>query len=308
MRLIIHHWDTDGITSAALLMKKLGEDFENLTGPIGEFRFDDRIWKEIERAEEIYVVDFNVPREAEKLRVPTVFIDHHSQPRIKNPLVKHVNPVLEGRYYPSASFVVSEYLNYWNEWSALGVVGDIGVKAFEVPRVNELLKLDREDALKLVELIDSNYIIMNRKAVEEAVRVLLENGVKDILEYEPWLRNVEAINKEIERALANVEVKGEIAFVEFESPFNIISKVARRLVWEEGNEIAIVVNRNFHGKAQVYCRALNLDLKPLIEKLKVSGFNAGGKREVLGCICERGEVDKVVEVIVEELKLLQVFY
>ncbi|WP_054841131.1 DHH family phosphoesterase [Thermococcus peptonophilus] len=313
MHLIVHHWDTDGITSAALLVSALKlEDFTNLTAPIGEFRFDGRIWEAIERAKKLYVLDFNVPHEVEKVKVPTLFIDHHTQPKIKNPLVEQVNPSLEGEYYPSNSLVVSEYFGIWNAWSALGVVGDIGEKAFEIETVSELLKregLTPGDAIRLVELIDSNYIAMDREAVEEAVGVLLNHDVRELLEYEPWVKQATTIKEAIESAVSGVEEKNGFAFVEFESPpFNIISKVARKLVWEMGYWGAVVVNRNFHGKAQIYFRispeeAERIDMGEVIARLKELGTNTGGKREVLGCVCERGgKVEEALRIIEEYLR------
>ncbi|WP_457742203.1 DHH family phosphoesterase, partial [Thermococcus sp.] len=258
MNLIVHHWDTDGITSTALLVKALKlENFTNMTAPIGEFRFDERIWEAIERAERLYVLDFNVPGEVEKVKVPTLFIDHHSQGKIKNPLVEQINPSLEGNYYPSCSLVVSERFNLFNAWTALGAIGDIGERAFELDWVGELLErenLSREEALRLVELIDSNYISMDREAVENAVEVLLNNPVRELLEYEPWIRKAEAIRKAIEEAVSKAEERKGFAFVSFESPFNIISKVARKLVWEMNYKGAVAINENFHGRAQLYFR------------------------------------------------------
>lgn len=311
MHLIVHHWDTDGIASAALLVRALDlEDFTNLTAPIGEFRFDERIWKAIGRAEKLYILDFNVPPEVEKVKVPTLFIDHHTQPRIKNPLVEQVNPSLEGEYYPANSLVVSEYFGIWNAWSALGVVGDIDERAFEIEAVGKLLKsedLTREDALRLVELIDSNYIAMDRGAVEEAVKILLESDIKDLLGYEPWLKKAEAIREAIKSATSSVEEKNGFAFVEFESPFNVISKVARKLVWKLGYRGAVVVNKNFHGKAQVYFRispkeAERINMGEVIARLKELDTNTGGKREVLGCVCERDKIDNVLAIINEYLR------
>ncbi|MCO6042264.1 DHH family phosphoesterase [Thermococcus alcaliphilus] len=306
MHLIIHHWDTDGITSSALLVKALGlNDFRNVSPPIGEFRFDERVKKEIEEAEKVYVLDLNLSHEVERIEKEVFFIDHHIQPRIKNPKVKQINPIFEGKDAPSASFVVSEHFNIWNAWSALGVIGDIGERAFEIPKVWELLKeegLTKEEALRIVELIDSNYIAMDRGGVEKAVKVLLENPVRELLEYEPWIRKAEDIRKAIEDALSNVEMREEIALIDFESPFNIISKVARKAVWELGYEGALVVNKNFHGKAQIYFRvsskkAKEINMGEIISRLKERGFNAGGKREVLGCICERGKIEEALEAI-----------
>ncbi len=310
MHLIVHHWDTDGIASAALLVKALGlEEFTNMTAPIGEFRFDERLWKAIEKADRLYVLDFNVPSEVEKVRIPTLFIDHHTQPRIGNSLVEQVNPSLDGGYYPSCSLVVSEYFNIFNAWTALGVVGDVGEKAFELGITNRLLKeegLSQAEALRLVELIDSNYIAMEREAVEGAVAVLLEKGVRELLKYDPWVKKAEAIKGAIENALSSAEERNGFAFVEFESPFNIISKVARKLVWEFNYRGAVVLNRNFHGKAQAYFRispkeAERIEMGKVIARLKELGTNSGGKREVVGCVCERDKIDDVLKIIEEYL-------
>ncbi|NJE54455.1 DHH family phosphoesterase [Thermococcus sp. 21S9] len=310
MNLIVHHWDTDGITSTALLVKALNlDDFTNMTSEIGEFRFDERIWGAIERAERLYVLDFNVPGEVERVKVPTLFIDHHSQPRIENPLVEQVNPSLEGSYYPSCSLVVSERFNLFNAWTALGAIGDIGERAFGLEWVKRLLEgegLSKEESLRLVELMDSNYIAMDREGVEEAVKVLLSNPLKELLDYEPWVRKAEAIRESIEEAISGVEERNGFAFVRFESSYNIISKVARKLVWEMNYSGAVVINRNFHGKAQLYFRISpetveKIDMKALIERVKKTGANAGGKREVLGCVCERGKVDEVLKLIEEQL-------
>jgi len=304
--LIIHHWDTDGITSAALLIRTLNlEEFRNLTPPIGEFRFDERIKRAIEEAEKIYVLDLSLPHEVEAIEKEIMFIDHHIQPRIKNPRVKQINPALEGGEALSASFVVSQYFNIWNAWSALGVIGDIGEKAFKIPKVEELLEMDgitKEEALRLVSLIDSNYVTMDRESVEKALRVVLENPIKDLLTYEPWLKKAEAIEEAVQDAISKAEVRNGIAFITFKSPFNIISKVARKAVWEIGYEGAAVVNEDFHGKGQIYFRvsskmAEKINMAQIIAELKGKGFNAGGKREVLGCICEKNRIGEALDII-----------
>lgn len=306
MHLIVHHWDTDGVVSTALLVKALGiEDFINMTAPIGEFHFDEKIWNAIEKAKKLYVLDFNVPGEVEKIKIQTLFIDHHTQSKIKNSLVEQVNPSLEGRYYPSCSLVVSEHFNIFNTWTALGAVGDIGKRAFELDWVNQLLKregLSPEEVLRLVELIDSNYISMDREGVEKAVRVLLNTPVKRLFEYEPWITKVEAIRDAIEGAISNISDRNGFAIVRFKSPFNIISKVARKLVWERSYRGAVVINENFHGKAQIYFRisgekANRINMSEVIERVRALEVNAGGKREVLGCVCERDKIDEVLNII-----------
>ena len=217
---------------------------------------------------------------------------------------------MEGRHYPSCSLVVSEHFGLFNAWTALGAVGDIGERAFELEWVDRLLKqerLSREEALRLVELIDSNYIAMDREGVEEAVRVLLSHPLKKLLEYEPWVKKAEAIRDAIEGAVSNAGERNGFAIVHFESPFNIISKVARKLVWEMGYKGAVVVNEDFHGKAQIYFRisgeeAGRINMAEVIERVRALGTNAGGKREVLGCVCERDKIEDVLAIIEEYLR------
>ncbi|XRO76114.1 DHH family phosphoesterase [Methanocaldococcus sp. 10A] len=289
--LIIHHWDTDGITSAALTVKALNlEDFVNVSPPIGEFRFDDRINKYIEKYEKIYILDLNLPQEVENINKETIFIDHHIQKRIENPNIRQINPVLDGKDFPSASFVVSDYFSFWNCLSALGAVGDIGEKAFNIPKVKKLLDIayiNKIEALKLVNLIDSNYITMNRNAVEKAVNVVIEMEPKELLEYEEWNKNLGLINEEIQKAIDNIEVmntkNAKIAYIEFKSPFNIISKVARKTVWDLEYDGAIVVNKDFHGNAQVYFRISSkmtdkIRVIDIIENLRNKKFNIGEKK------------------------------
>jgi len=309
--LIIHHWDTDGITSAALMIKILNLDnFVNITPPIGNFEFDDRISSEIEKSESVCVLDLNLPHEVENVKDKDVlFIDHHIQKNINRPNIKQINPVLDGKEFPSASFVVSDHYSYWDYLSALGAIGDIGDKAFAIPKVKKLLdseSINKEEALKLVNLIDSNYIIMDRTAVEKAVNTVIELSPRDLLNYEEWNKNLDSINGEIQKAIDGMETisvkNGNIAYIEYENPFNIISKIARKTVWDLGYDGAIVVNKDFHGDAQLYFRissnmADKIDVPNIIKSMKNRGYNVGGKKEVLGCICKKEDVNTAIELI-----------
>lgn len=41
----------------------------------------------------------------------------------------------------------------------------------------------------------------------------------------------------------------------------------------------------------------------IIEKLKSMGYKAGGKKEVLGAICQKDELENVVNTIKEEVEI-----
>ncbi|AEA47026.1 DHH family phosphoesterase [Archaeoglobus veneficus] len=313
MKLIVHHWDVDGLCSAAIAVAtfdKSETEWENCTPPIGRFELDSRILELIGKADEVYFLDLNMVDAVKAVDKPAIFIDHHNQEKIDKPSVIHVNPVLDGMQVPSASWVVSDYFSLWNHLSAIGAVGDLGAKLFSTEFGSSAEKLllrhglTREDALKAVNLIDSSYILMDRKAVEESVEFLAFAEPAELLEREEWIKNVEKIESEIEKAFSNLASNNGIAWIEFSSQFNIISKVARKAVWEEGFEAVIAVNRDFDGMAQVYVRLRNPSPKilRLISELKDRGINAGGKEEVMGAICPKSKVDEVIEILEEVLE------
>ncbi len=310
--LIIHHWDTDGIASAslvALVLDYLGESWKNVTPPIGRFEFDERIWKEIERSTDVFVVDLNVPELVERIDRKVTFIDHHIQPKIDRPNVEQINPIIEGRSereFPSASWVVSDHFSVWSYLSTLGAIGDVGRRVFDWSRkAMELLAefgLKKEEAMRLVSLLDSNYIVMDRKGVEDAVQTILSSEPKELLENERWLKNMSIIEKEIWRALNNVENAGRFTKIEFNSDLNIISKVVRKAVWVMGYDVVLAVNRGFGERGQIYLRvkpelAKTIDVPAIVSELRRRGFNAGGKREVMGLVCPKERIDEALSVI-----------
>ena len=309
MRLIIHHWDADGVCSAAITAKVFEDaevEWQSCTPPIGRFELDDRVLKLVGRAARIYFLDLNMVDAVKGMNKPIVFIDHHNQERIQKRNVIHVNPVLDGNSTPSASWVVSSYFSCWNHLSAIGAVGDLGMKLFSTefgPLAEKLLikhGISKSDALKIVNLIDSSYIMMDRKGVEESVAFLAFASPSELLEREEWIKNLERIENEIDKAFSNLKGK-DIAWIEFSSHLNIISKVARRAVWEKKFNAAIVINKDFNGLAQLYIRLKEPSsrLLKLISELRAKGFNAGGKEEVVGVVCQKDRIDDLIKAVKE---------
>ena len=304
MNLIIHHWDTDGICSASLILEVV-DNTENITLLPGIFKFDERVWNAVNRAEKVYVVDVNLPKEVERIEKPVVFLDHHIQNKIEKKNVIHVNPIFEGKQAPSASYVVSSFFSHWDWRSALGAVGDVGRRAFRFDWVLKILKkyeLSEKEALRLAELINSPSLLFDRRGVEEAVEKVANNDPKYLLEDDEWNKNVERIEQEITRILKNVRENGKFSLAKFSSDYNIASIIARKLVWDSNSEVAVVVNENYHGFSQLYVRvkedrAKLYKIEELIKKLKSKNLNAGGKKDVLGVICEREKLGEVVKVI-----------
>ncbi len=306
MDLIVHHWDADGICSAALIARHLAKkDFLNASPPVGDYRLDERIHMLIEKADSIFIVDLNVPEEVEKIEKSTVYFDHHIQSSIDGRMVRQINPAVSGERPASCAIVVSTHINTWNAETVIGTAGDAGRFAFAIPEIRgtmERLGMSESQAVRLAELIDSNHISGNRESVERAVKVVLENEWRDLLEYEPWIRQIEKIEWEVERTLSGVDGRGKHAFLEFKSSFNIISRVAKVLVWEMGFDEALVINRDFNGKVKLYYRiskesASERDTGRIISDLRATGISAGGKDDVVGCVFESEMFEQVMELL-----------
>jgi single-stranded DNA-specific DHH superfamily exonuclease len=312
--LIIHHWDTDGICSAAKLVKALNiNDFVNMSPDIGDFSFSPRIKESIKEHDEIYVVDLNLPKEVKDTDKKITFIDHHIQGRIENPLVEQINPLVDGKDpsdYPSCTTVLSDHFNDWDILSVLGAVGDVGDKAFDHSKVKEVLESTNfapEDIHRIVSLIDANYLAVDLSEVEDAVKTVLCSVPNELLEIRKWIERKKDIENTIQKCLDQRERRGELTVIDFSSPYNIISKLARKAVWEMGYEGALVINREFHGKGQTYFRisskaADRIDMASIIARLKEIDINAGGKREVLGSVYPAERVEEVLEIIRPHLK------
>jgi hypothetical protein len=307
--LIIHHWDTDGICSAAKLVRILKpDDYVNMSPDVGDFSFGSRIRDSISEADDVFIVDLNLVKELDGIEKDITFIDHHIQERIGSSRVKQINPLVEGKdisEFPSCTVVISEHFDSWDLLSALGAIGDVGDKAFDHPRVKEQIDvagITEEEAKKIVSLIDSNYLAVDLPSVERTVEEVLQLDPSGMLDHSEWNRKLDEIERTVEETIANRKEVGEFCYMDMSTPYNIISKLARKAVWELGYPGALVVNRDFHGKGQTYLRissetAKGMDMASVISRLREIGINAGGKSEVVGSIYPRERIEEVLSVL-----------
>jgi len=199
--LLIHHWDTDGICSARLLLEHLsGKHIVNKTPELGNYFLTENELNEYSDYDFVIIADMSLPKDnvlklAKNAKV--LIFDHHLGQEIKE--VFHQNPVIKGENpdeYPSTSWIINRHLdNPENLFALLGIVGDYEQKI----KNNQLLyatitnfcnknNLTFDDMLKMVYLLDSNYKIGDKKAVEKAPRLLLTyTSANEILENTQWI-------------------------------------------------------------------------------------------------------------------------
>lgn len=312
--LLIHHWDTDGICSARLLLEKLPTPVVNRTPVLGQYFLTDEEMTIYSSYDFIIIVDMALPEEnirrlAKKATV--LIFDHHLQQPITG--VFHQNPIAQGKdplLFPSASWIVNDFLgNDVNVFALLGVVGDHEKRIQTNKEFSEMItdfcsknQLAFDDLLMMISLLDSSYKIGDRKAVEEAPRLLLEyTDAHRILQNVRWKNNLILLENEITKIVgADCEENGPVLLKRIHTKYNIISTVTRRIAWNSGKDTVVINTGFFKDMDQVYVRS-SMNLKPLIQQGKMLGYRCGGKNEVLGAVLPKQRTQSFVQEILQFL-------
>ncbi|MBU0731567.1 DHH family phosphoesterase [Patescibacteria group bacterium] len=316
--LIIHHWDTDGLCSAAMLWKFLRDsdpdiDAVLMTPTISNYFLTDAEYAKIKGEEYDYIItcDINFPADVvEKLKeiCPEILIfDHHHQKPIDG--VFYVN-----KKYPGCSYIIDEYLG--TAPSLLGVMGMVGDKEEGIqedkefyPYVEEVLKkedLTLNELLIMRRYIDSLYIIEDYKNMDPTVELLADDP-KEILNDENLANNVQRIDQEVTHYM-EVEPKDlgdDILEFNLDSEFNILSHTTRGLAREYNDKI-VFVHQEKPDRVLVYVRRTDLDkdMQKIIDFARAKDFSAGGKPEVVGIIVPKPRWAGFKEELIEELRKL----
>lgn len=310
--LLIHHWDTDGICSAALILDKLkGKNIETWTPTLGAFYLDSQQISTAQGFDYVIIADMALPEKdvseiAQKTKV--IILDHHHQSLI--PGTEHINPVSQSKSsddYPSATWVVKEYLDLpLSLYVILGIVGDREHKIKDNIPFWKLLEaymkehhITFEELLQLVYIIDANYKVGDKESVEGAPYQLMEyNGPFDILGNQIWAKNLRLLDEKLDSVLAvPPEDRDGVLVKHLDTKYAIISQVTRRIAWGTGKNTLVLNTGFFHDEDQLYVRSSTLSMLPMITRAKELGFNSGGKKDVLGALIPK----HMTEIFIEEI-------
>lgn len=307
--LIITHWDTDGILSAAAVAGSLNHDITLYIPAIGTYSLPDEDISEINanRYQEIFITDYALQKEiagqlqAEKT---VVIIDHHFTEKAEE--VEYYNPVADGAdpdRYPCCMVAVSEYLE--KEFpleTCIAAVGDKEHKikknryfADRLERCKQEYGMGFDDCMELKELIDANYMTGDISGIKDTIRAVIQMGVLSLRDSEALKEKVRKAVAEKERlSLTSPEKKTEnIWFYDLASAMPLLSAVTRLL--SKNHPDKIIVTR-LNGNVYVRTERAGISLKPLISKGRSMGWNIGGKPDVCGIAgCSRKALDNVFE-------------
>lgn len=315
--LLIHHWDTDGLCSGALLLDYFGrDDIDTWTPLLGTFYLLPEHIEMAQSYDHVVVCDMALPADnimaiAEKTRVTV--IDHHHQDPIEE--ITHINPVAygaSGEEYPSNTWVIKEHLGLSLSLKIiLGYIGDREQKIKDNPpfwkQTQEYLEergIKFDDLLELVYRIDSSYKVGEREAVMQAPQQLREYETReDILENKEWADNLRKLEEKLDKVLSEPpELVDGVQVKRLDTPYAIISQVTRKLAWGTGNDTVVVNTGFFPDQDQLYSRSNIVDMHKLIERAKKYGYNAGGKKDVIGAIIPKSDTERFLAETIEYIK------
>jgi len=317
LQVIIHHWDADGLCSAALLLDYLKpRSPANMCPTIGAFYLSDEEIGYARGFDYVIIADMALPeadvrRLSEKTKV--VIFDHHHQDPIRG--VEHFNPVAHGADsadYPSCTWVIKERLGLsLSMHVALGFIGDREHRIMENPRFKTLTEehlaeegITFDEALTLVGLIESGYKVGDKKGMEEAPRLLMGyTKPDDIRNNGRWCRNLGLFQDKLTEVLSEPPEDREGVLIKcLDTEYAVISAVTRRIAWGTGRDTIVLNTGFFQDRDQLYSRSSRRDMQPMIKRAKELGFNAGGKSDVLGAIVPKEATEPFVEELVSYFK------
>jgi len=328
---IFHHWDTDGIASAALILKKYKDQIAAMMTPRIGFYSEEAINIMSVPRDVDYVIflDYGINGEDYerihgKLNKPLIVIDHHlAEPWCNSGDSIYCNPVALGvgdeAEYPSTTYLLSKILGVKDEHDvmliALGIIGDLapyfdagishrGLEYFRKLVINT--KVDMITLRRAADILDSCYRIYNGVCIEHVVRKLAFENIEAIMG-DAYLFKTYNLSKEIMlKALKNLDkvfsnVKISVYYLCMDA--YVTSYVGRKLAKDNPDKIIVLVHEIPRiGGGFIYIRSIKRTLKSLIKNLRKEGFKVGGKEKV-AVIEFMGSYKDTLRRVIDELEV-----
>ena len=316
---LIHHWDADGIFSAAIIKKALAPEAIMAVPEIGNFSAE--AVPKLSGINALGIIDYGLPKdEVSKLMsygsYRRVFvIDHHAS-SLKG---KHVcNPIPLGFSevdYPSTTWVIKELIlppDAGNELSvklmvAAGVLGDLGLRYVSFPQkgfielVAEKSGLAIASLLEAVDLVDSCYRLLDPECVSEAVNIASSGGVEGVLRSEFLKEKRELLKDGLRKSSSGVRKvlrRDPYVVYELSSDLYITSYVGRDLAMENPGKVVVLYHRlKPLNKTYIYVRSQTKRLRECIHLFGGEGLEVGGKDKVFVITSDLGKELSINELI-----------
>jgi single-stranded DNA-specific DHH superfamily exonuclease len=299
---ILHHWDMDGVASAAIISKILederGEKAEDVSIPLERaYHLSDQEEEDLNEFDKLIVLDFNLKAdELEELNefIDVLVVDHHDFDRV--PEVSFVNPreFDEDVYVPCSKIcldIASEFgLEDEIRWIAgMGVIQDFGVDS--CPELFERLKEDYEKYLpkelnqeelaknceygRYASVLNIKPYRDSRHFSDLAYQALMK--ADDLMElealeeyrqvYEVYLEMQDEFSRMVENYEEEREINREkmVIFFEIDSDFNITSSISTNMSTKTPEWIHLVIQKDDEVNISARCQSGRVNLGELME-------------------------------------------
>ena len=303
---VLTHWDADGILAANKLFTFFPKNYFNLYIPrIGSWSLS-AVPQEVNMEESLIVIDYGFPN-MHLMKTKLIIVDHHATPVPEDSIV--CNPVLEGSWAPSATYVLSSLFGEYDWRDTVSVAADLvnPEQWHGWSKLSSETGVSLDEAKEAASLLNSCYRINDLYCImslAERVNVL---GLRGVLESPSLRRRKEKVNeyidklenltvcKELERGIYKCYVKTD------DERLILVSGLGRRLFKRlEPKEIILIMDGN--NMARVYVRGDVLNHLQLIEALRPLALEVGGKKEVCSALLAREKLQKTLEVVLRTLR------
>ncbi len=313
---VVHHWDSDGIASAALIEKVYAyRKALSFTVPrIGLYRASAIPIENLRHSNPdiLLILDYGLSREdlehlEKKLGITIAVIDHHvTQPRDR----AFCNPIAMGSsedLYPATTYVLYRALDLDTDTQildlvALGIVGDFGWRprldlTRWIPEYSGSLELLKHVA----SIVDSCYRLGDYDCIRYVRRKLTKAGLSGIVSdtyLESKYRRVDNELRYLLETLQPSERRGPLLIFRAETESYITSFIGRELAKRFPNSMVILINKvRSLGMGYIYVRSLSHRLRDVLEELRAKGLEVGGKDMVFVVTCKSLECDEERDVL-----------
>lgn len=306
---VIHHWDTDGIVSAAILRNYFQTQFPEKTldvfmPSITNYYLTDSQYAYLQQQgyEFIVTCDLNFPSTtvqalAQRWPGQVYFFDHHHHP------APHENVHYYNMEHPACASHIAERLGLpYDLLPVIAMVGDReeGIQQDKTyyPYVREVMaqhNLTFSQLLEARRLIDSNYIVDDYEGIVETIQLLQDDPLAVFSDVR-LQTNLTKIDVEIAKLLEQPgeAVAPNVLFWTVQTNYNILSHVTRALSRQFPNKI-IFTRQLKQDQYTCYIRRkeLSFDARDMIAFAHSLGLNSGGKPEVAGIIIPEAQLSTV---------------
>lgn len=314
---VIHHWDTDGIVSAALLRNYFRQQFpdkqlELFMPTVTNYYLTDDQYDYLQQQGYQFVLtcDLNFPSstvQALASRWPgqVYFFDHHHHP------APHANVHYYNTEHPACASHIAERLGWpYDLLPVIAMVGDReeGIQQDKTyyPAVQAVMaqhSLTFSQLLEARRLIDSNYIVDDYAGIIETIRLLQDDPLA-IFSDTHLRANLTKIDQTIAGLIeqAPTKLSDHVWFWEISTPYNILSHVTRALS-RQYPEVVIFTRQLKNSQYTCYARKrqASFDARQFIAYAHELGLNSGGKAEVAGVIIPSDQLPAVFPKLQERL-------